>query len=286
MKAAADALPRVARECFKWLLCPVQDDPAASAPSIDVQPLGTSTGSAAAELDRVCQENAFVINAWSPIHLRDKLKEFYWKPDKPHASAAGFWEDSQRYLYLDRLKDKAVLAAAIRKGSETPDFFGTACGIADGHYEGFQLGKGGASLDDTTLLVEPGKAKEIAAGIAAEAAKKGEAKVDPVSPGPSGGTKPGDASGGGKPGGGITPPPTAAKPRVYHGSATVSPTLARAELDTIAQEVIELLAKDPTATVRVSIEITAEFADGASDTIKRAVSANADTLGFKSSVWE
>ena len=60
----------------------------------------------------------------------------------------------------------------------------------------------------------------------------------------------------------------------------------QAELDTIAQEVIELLAKEPTATVRVSIEITAEFADGASDTIKRAVSANADTLGFKSSVWE
>jgi len=284
-KAAVDALPRVARECFKWLLCPVQDDPTASAPSIDVQPLGTSTGSAAAELDRVCQENAFVINAWSPIHLRDKLKEFYWKPDKPHASAAGFWEDSQRYLYLDRLKDKAVLAAAIRKGSETPDFFGTACGVADGRYEGFQLGKGGASLDDTTLLIEPGKAKEVAAQIASEAAKKGEAAVDPA---PAGGTKPGTAGpqgGGVKPGGGISAPP-AAKPRVYHGSATVSPVLARTELDTIAQEIIELLAKDPTATVRVSIEITAEFADGASDTIKRAVSANADTLGFKSSVWE
>jgi hypothetical protein len=88
-----------------------------------------------------------------------------------------------------------------------------------------------------------------------------------------------------KPGGGIAPPPPA-KARVYHGSATVTPMLARAELDTIAQEVIELLAREPTATVRVSIEITAEFADGASDTIKRAVTANADTLGFKSSVWE
>ena len=62
--------------------------------------------------------------------------------------------------------------------------------------------------------------------------------------------------------------------------------LARTELDTIAQEVIALLAKEPTATVRVSIEITAEFTDGASDAIKRAVSANAETLGFKSSMWE
>jgi uncharacterized protein len=287
-KSAVDALPRVARECFKWLLCPVQDDPTAAMPTIEVQSLGTNSGSAGAELDRVCQENAFVIDAWSPIHLRDKLMEFYWKPDKPHASGIGFWEDSQRYPYLDRLKDKAVLAAAIRKGSETPDFFGTASGIAGDHYEGFQLGRGGVQLDDTTLLIEPGKAKEIAAHIAAEAAKKGEAKVDTTDPTTGGGTKPGHTGtpgGGVKPGGGISPPP-AAKPRVYHGSATVSPVLARAELDTIAQEVIELLAKDPTATVRVSIEITAEFTDGANDTIKRAVSANADTLGFKSSVWE
>jgi len=48
----------------------------------------------------------------------------------------------------------------------------------------------------------------------------------------------------------------------------------------------KLLADDPTATVRVSIEITAEFADGASDTIKRSVSTSADTLVFKSSTRE
>jgi predicted AAA+ superfamily ATPase len=284
-KSAADALPRVARECFKWLLCPVQDDPTASTPSIDVQALGTSTGSAGTELDRVCDENAFVIGAWAPIHLREKLKEFYWKPERPHATAAGFWEDSQRYLYLDRLKDKTVLAAAIRKGSETSDFFGTACGIAGDDYEGFQLGTGGAVLDDTTLLIEPSKAKEIAAEIAAEAAKKGEVKGGTTDPAPGGGTNPGDPAGNGQATGDNKPTP-AAKPRVYHGSASVSPVLARNELDTIAQEVIELLAKDPTASVRVSIEITAEFADGASDAIKRAVTANADTLGFSTSHWE
>jgi len=114
----------------------------------------------------------------------------------------------------------------------------------------------------------------------------GEAKVVPTDAVPTGGgLKPGTAGGGVKPVGGISPPP-AVKPRVYHGSASISPMLARTELDTIAQEVIALRAGDPTATVRFSVEITAEFADGASDTIKRAVSANADTLGFKSSVWE
>lgn len=42
------------------------------------------------------------------------------------------------------------------------------------------MGRGGVQLDDTTLLIEPGKAKEIAAQIASEAAKKGEAMVDPA----------------------------------------------------------------------------------------------------------
>ena len=33
-------------------------------------------------------------------------------------------------------------------------------------------------------------------------------------------------------------------------------------------------------------EIDAEFADGASDTIRRAVSENATNLGFKTKDWE
>jgi hypothetical protein len=77
-----------------------------------------------------------------------------------------------------------------------------------------------------------------------------------------------------------------AKSRAYHGSVEVDATLAKSQLLTIADEIISLLASDPSASVRISVEIAADFSDGASDTIKRAVSANADTLGFKSSVWE
>ena len=284
-KAAAEVLPRAARECFKWLLCPVQDDPTAAAPTIEACPLNTASGAAGTELDRVCSENELVIEAWSPVHLRDRLKTFYWKPNKPHASGMGFWEDSQRYLYLDRLKDKSVLDAAIRKGSETHEFFGTAYGLAGDRYEGFQLGRGGVTLDATTLLIEPGKAKEVAAQIAAEAAKKGEAAPGPAA-GPAGTSGPGPTATGSKSGTTNPPAPPAAKPRHYHGSVEVSATLAKSQLNTLAEEIIAVLADDPTATVRVSVEIAADFADGASDSIKRAVSENATSLGFRSSVWE
>ena len=37
-QAANAVLPRAARECFKWLLCPVQDDPTATRPTVEVVP--------------------------------------------------------------------------------------------------------------------------------------------------------------------------------------------------------------------------------------------------------
>ena len=46
-----------------------------------------------------------------------------------------------------------------------------------------------------------------------------------------------------------------------------------------------ILANDPTATVRVSLEIQAEFQDGATDTTRRAVSENAKQLQMKRAEW-
>ena len=290
-KSAAEVLPRAARECFKWLLCPMQDDPTATKPSVEAHQLNTSSGTAATEFDRVCHENELAIEAWSPVHLRLALQNLYWKPDRPHANALAFWEDSLRYLYLPRLKSRDVLAAAVRKGSEAHEFFGTAYGLAGDRYEGFQLGKGGVTLDDTVLLIEPTKAKEIAAQIAvqiaAEAAKKGEAEVQPGGAGGTGPTPKGrDGHGDGVID--VIPPlpDTRVRPRSYHGSVDVNATLAKSQLNTIAEEIIALLAADPTATVRVSLEINADFEGGVSDTTKRGVSENATNLRFKASVWE
>ena len=49
---------------------------------------------------------------------------------------------------------------------------------------------------------------------------------------------------------------------------------------------IKLLASDPAATVRVTLEIDADFPTGAGDTIRRGVSENATSLGFKVKDWE
>ena len=78
----------------------------------------------------------------------------------------------------------------------------------------------------------------------------------------------------------------APKAKSFRGSVEVSASLAKSRLRSIAEEVIELLNTDPNANIRVTLEIDAEFPQGASDTIKRGVSENAANLGFKVKDWE
>ena len=104
LRTAEDVLPRVVRECYKWLLCPVQHTPTDPKPTVETFPLNTSSSDLNNEIDRICTENELVISTWSPVHLRAKMKELYWKADKPAVGALVFWEDSQKYLYARRFR--------------------------------------------------------------------------------------------------------------------------------------------------------------------------------------
>jgi predicted AAA+ superfamily ATPase len=277
LKGAEDVLPRVARECFKWLLCPSQESPTGK-PSVEGFALNTGGAALGSEIERVCLDNEWVIATWSPIHLRAKLKELYWKADKTAVKAADFWEDTLRYLYLPRLKGRDALAQAIVKGAGTSDFFGTAYGEHDGKFDGFKLGDSNVQLDDTLLLIEPESAKAYEAAHQAVIAA-------PVIPIPATGNPLHEPAG--RPP--AQPPlatPAIARPKSFHGSTAVAPAAARMRLVQIADEVIAALAADPNAEVRVRIEIEATFPNGAQDQTKRAVAENAKTLGFSTAEWE
>ena len=282
--AANAVLPKAARECFKWLLCPVQDYPTATKPSVESFPLNTTSGNAASELERVCKENELVIEAWSPIHLRTKLKELYWKGGKASVGAMTFWEDSLRYLYLPRLKSRDVLASVVHTGVASRDFFGTAYGHVDGKYDGFRFGDGDVSFDHTLLLIEPGAAKQYAIEqnklMLVEPPEGGQPSVTTTDTGRATSV----AEPGKKPS--VAGPTVVPKAKSFHGSVEVNATLAKSKLNTIAEEVIALLASDPNATIRITLEIDAEFPQGVSDPVKRGVSENATSLGFKAKDWE
>jgi len=279
-QSAEDVLPRVARECYKWLLCPVQTSPTDRQPTIEAFPLNTSGSALSTEIQRVCHDNELVIDAWSPIHLRDTLKKLYWKDGKETVSAAALWDDMQRYLYLPRLKDRSTLEQAIIKGAATKDFFGTAYGQTGDQFVGFKLGNANVQLDDTLLLIEPETAKQYEAKLLATSTlNPGTAS----SPQPM--IKPGAQTLFDPPSG--NPPATSTVHATsFYGSVEVNPSTAKMRLVQLAEEIVNNLASDSQATLKITVEINAEFPNGASDQIKRAVSENAKSLGFKTWTWE
>lgn len=273
LKGAEDVLPRVARECYRWLLCPSQDSPTGK-PTVEAFPLNTSGAALGPEIERVCKDNELVIVTWSPVHLRTKLKELYWKADKPAVKANDFWEDTLRYLYMPRLRDRGVLAQAIVKGAGTRDFYGTAYGQNGELFEGFKFGDANIQFDDTLLLIAPEAAGAYEVAHPPFTPPVTPPGTPPMTPPPDSGSS------------GPTPPTPTPKARTFYGSADVTPATAKMRLVQIAEEVIAVLAADPNAEVKVTIEISAEFSQGASDQVKRAVSENASSLGFKSKTWE
>ena len=54
----------------------------------------------------------------------------------------------------------------------------------------------------------------------------------------------------------------------------------------VAEEIIAVLAADPNADVKVTLEIQVSFPSGVADQTKRAVTENARTLNFKNADWE
>jgi hypothetical protein len=212
--------------------------------------------------------------------LRDDLQKFYWKTDKPAFAAMAFWEDTLRYLYLPRLKNRSVLEQAIIKGADSRDFFGTAYGYHEGKFDGFKLGDATVQLDDTLLLIEPGTAKayEVAHPLIIS---PGQPITWPI---PSGTTQTKPAVEGQiEYGSGQTP---SLKLHAFHGNVAINASTAKMRMVEVAEEIIAVLAADPNAEVNVVVEIQANFPSGVSDQTKRAVTENARTLNFKNADWE
>lgn len=293
-KTAEDVLLRVAQECYRWLLCPTQDAPG-DPERLESFSLNTGGATVAQEIEGVCRENELVISTWSPVHLRPLLEKFYWKGEEKTARGEQFWEDSQRYLYLPRLKNREVLERTIAFGAGSRDFFGTACGVTkndtENEYQGFFFGKGSVLFDRSLLLMAPSEAARYEALVAS----REKPKPDPV-PGNGGGS---GGNGTGKtptPGTGPTPPPDTVtpppppppvpEPGSFYASAEVSASSAKMRLVTLAEEVIALLAEDPEAQIKVTLEINAEFPHGAREDLRRSVSENLRTLGIKNTSWD
>ena len=156
---SGEALNRMVRETYKWLLAPMQESTAGKGLSEirwEYFPINPSAANLPQEILRVLKENELLITEWAPIHLAKLLRTWYWKTDAPDAKSQIVWQDSCCYLYMPRLKDETVFRLTIEEGSESRDFFGLAQGKDEGRYAGFTYGKRtGVIMDSSLLLIDP-----------------------------------------------------------------------------------------------------------------------------------
>lgn len=267
--AAEASLGRVARECFKWLLVPRVDSASDKQVELETYALAASVP-LEKELDRITSENELVISKWSPRHLREQLKSLYWKPERPHVGALSVWSDFEKYLYLPRLRDRAVFEETIREGLRSSEFFGAAFGERNGAYEGLRLGDGPAQIDDTLLLIEP----EVAAAKRADSLATGPIERRKTSRTPFAGSS---AVGRTLPNAVSTTTSEAVSTRFF-AQFEVKPSAAKLALAELHEELIRHFIAEPDAKVTLRIELRAEVPDGASPELRRVTSENADKV--------
>ncbi|MEM9553677.1 MAG: Swt1 family HEPN domain-containing protein [Acidobacteriota bacterium] len=279
-KKAADAtVPARVPETYQWLLYPHQSMPQ-DAVTWQAQKLsGHDVLAERASKKLVAGE--MLILSYAGTSLRRELDKVpLWRGD--HVAVGQLVEDFARYAYLPRLRDSAVLHAAVLDGLALLTWEQDTFAYADsydettGRYRGLRTVQGLPSREavPSGLLVKPEIAKrqmETERSASSEATGSPSAETD-------------TATGADEP---ATPTTTEAKmPTRFHGAVDMHPTRFGRDAGQIAEEVVAHLAGILGATVRVTLEIEAEIPEGAPDHLVRTVTENSRTLKFKSYGFE
>lgn len=269
-------------EVYQWLLVPVQKDPQAK---IEWQATRLSGGDGLAiRASKKLKSDELLITSFAATRLRMELDRVpLWRGN--HVAVKQLVEDFARYLYLPRLRDPAVLCAAVTNGigllSWEHESFALAEGYDEGasRYLGLQYGR-------SIRAPEPESPALLVKTEAARAQIERERRPEPP-PGP-GPTPPGHGPGPQPPGPGPKPPepPKQARPTRYHGSVTLDSTRVGRDASRVAEEVIAHLTGLVGADVRVTLEIQADIPGGTPETVVRTVTENGRALKFGSQGFE
>ena len=273
-------------ETYQWFLVPVQTSPQAA---IEWEAYRLSGQDAlAVRASKKLREKDLLFPRFAGTRLRMELDRVpLWRGD--HVAIKQLAEDFARYLYLPRLSDTRVLAAAVEDGlgllSWSKETFAYADGFdeAAGHYRGLRGGQRIAvSLDDAEcLLVRPEVAlKQLPTGPDTPPIPTPEGET-PGQPTTTPGTGEGDTDDGTT----STSEPKRALKR-FHGTVMLDSTRVGRDAGRIADEVIAHLAGLVGSDVTVTLEIDAKLPNGTPDNVVRTVTENSRTLKFTSHGFE
>jgi hypothetical protein len=287
LSSARDALLRMVRECYKWLLAPVQDaHPGKGVSGTRWEYFQVNPGSSnlTQDIERVLKENELLITEWAPIHLMNVLKTWFWKENIKETKALDVWQKTCCYLYLPRLKDDGVFRTTLAAGACSRDFFGFAYGKDGDKYIGFNFGKSTSPiLDGSLLLIEPDTACDYAeVECPPPDSSKPKSPYPPSEPGRGG--SPSDAQEPQRPGSGSEG--SVASKRQFYGTVELDPIQAKKQFADIVDEVVLHFTSRPGVKVQITIDIQAESPANFDDGTQRTVKENCNVLHFKNAEFE
>lgn len=272
-------------EAYQWLLAPRQDSP--QAPIEWPATRLTGQDALAIRASKKLRADDSLVTTLAGSALRQEMDRIpLWRSEA--VAIQQLIEDFASYLYLPRLKEPAVLLAAVREGLALLTWEQDSFAYADrydqatGRYQGLRSGQQIPLADSPTLGV---LVKTEVARRQMEDERPAAISPDPKPPVPT--TGGGDRTPPPKPGppDPVKPPPPLQAKR-FHGSATLDPTRVGRDASKIAEEVIAHLAGLVGATVTVTLEIEARIPQGAPDSVIRTVTENSRTLRLTSHGFE
>lgn len=281
MEQARETMKRTLRETFRWLLVPRQDVKGGKlipTTEWDFLSVAAQAPALSAEVDKVLKENELLISEWSPIHLANLLKQWFWKDGQQEVGALDVWQKTCMYLYMPRLKDEEVFRRTLAAGAPSKDFFAFAYGKEADGYKGLSFGKATTPIMDASLLlVDPAAVPPEAPPVEPTPGTPPDVLPTP-GPGPGPGPQP-------QPG---PQPPHPAPPggkaaKHYYGSVSLPPLTALADFMNIYEEVVQLFNQRHDTKVSITVDIRAETTGGFDDGLQRAVRENARVLKLTNS---
>ena len=289
---AKNALSRMVRETYKWLLSPVQDaKPGKGLSEIRWEHFQINAGAPnlSQEIERVLTENELLITQWAPIHLAKVLCDWFWKDDVQQVSALTVWQQTCQQLYLPRIKDDIAFQNTMAMGTESKDFFGFAQGRDDESYVGFSFDQRTTLiLDAALLLIEPAAAAKYGAQQRAEiqAAKPKSEDFSEHETSENGAPLHGEDSATSMGNARTATAPQQSAKKQFYASIDLDPIQAKVQFADLFDEVVLQFTSRPGIKVKIAIEIQAETAIGFDDSLQRAVKENCQVLRFKNAEFE
>ncbi len=209
-----------------------------------------------------------------PERLERELQKYIWQ-GKDHLSLKDLWEYLNRYLYLPRLQNRAVLLKTVASavGGLLPGPFAYAEGWDETAraYRGLKIDNAGNAqivIDSESVIVRPNVAEARRPTPPSLFHGTGQG---PLSPGPEPPIRPDP---------GPPPLPVEPKPTRFSGTVMISPDRPAKQINRIIEAVVEQLTTLPGSDVSLKLEIDADAPAGLDKAKVRTLIENANTLGF------